>query len=99
MHETGAPQDSVFGCCAQAPLPLQAPVLPQALLLGQRPCGSVTVPTNEQVPAGLRLQAWQVGQLPALQQTPSVQKPLTHWLPALQPAPGPCLETQLAPEQ
>jgi hypothetical protein len=89
----------VFGCWAQAPLPSQAPVLPQAPVLEQRPCGSVTAPTNEHVPAGLRLQAWQVGQLPALQQTPSVQEPLAHWLPAVQPAPRAFLGTQLVPAQ
>jgi len=32
----------------------------------------------EQVPTVLRLHAWQVPQLLALQQTPSVQKPLPH---------------------
>ena len=99
MHEIAAPQASVFGCCAQAPLPLQAPVLPQGPLLAQRPCGSVTAPTNEHVPAGLRLQAWQVGQLPVPQQTPSVQEPLTHWLPAVQPEPRAFLATQLVPAQ
>jgi hypothetical protein len=99
MHEAVAPHASVVGCCAHAPLPLHAPVLPQGPVLRQRPCGSVTAPTNEHVPAGLRLQAWQVGQLPALQQTPSVQEPLAHWLAAVQTTPSAFLGTQLVPEQ
>src|SRR4051794_3128933 len=99
MHETGDPHGSVLGCCAQAPFPSHAPVLPHAVLLGQRPWGSATVPTKAHEPAGLTLQAWQVGQLPALQQTPSVQEPLTHWLPAVQPTPSAFLATQLGTAQ
>jgi hypothetical protein len=34
------------------------------------------------------LQAWQVPQLPAEQQTPSTQKPLTHSVPAVQICPS-----------
>jgi hypothetical protein len=51
------------------------------------------------VPSPFKLHDWQVGQLPALQQTPSVHAPLTHWLPLAQPAPIPFFATQLPPAQ
>ena len=46
-----------------------------------------------------RLHAWQVPQLPALQQTPSTQKPLLHSPPRSQVAPSSFLATQLVPLQ
>ena len=67
----------------QAPRPLQVPVLPQVPLAEQRLCGSLTLTgTLAQEPAlPETLQAWQVGQLAAPQQTPSTQLPLLHsWL-------------------
>jgi hypothetical protein len=58
LHDTAAPQETVFACCWQAPLPLHAPVLPQGGLARHRPCGSVVPrPTLEQVPIPFRLQA------------------------------------------
>jgi hypothetical protein len=71
------PHCTLDEACWQAPLPLQAPVLPQVVLVGQRLCGSAPfAPTLAQVPLPEMLQAWQVGQLPVLQQTPS-----TQWAP------------------
>lgn len=85
--------------CVQAPAPLQAPVLPQVVVTGQRPCGSARPPlTLAQVP-GLAavLHTWQVGQLALPQHTPSTQLPLLHsWLPP-QAAPVPLVATQLPP--
>jgi hypothetical protein len=99
-HETAVPQVTFVGCCWQAPVPLQAPVLPQTPLFGQRACGSrVPEPTLAQVPMPFTLHAWQVGQLADPQQTLSVQLPLTHWLPAVQAVPPARLGTQLPPEQ
>jgi hypothetical protein len=71
---------TVVGCCWQAPLPLQAPVLPQVPLAVQRLCGSATVlATLAQAPRlPATLQAWQSGQLALPQQTPSTQLPLLH---------------------
>jgi hypothetical protein len=73
-------------------------VLPHASLFEQRPYGSkvaVVVPTFEHVPAPFRLHIWQVGQLLVVQQTPSVQMPLPHWLPVEHPEPFAILETQV----
>ena len=87
---------TVVGCCVHAPPPLQTPVLPHSLFGAQRPCGSPTPePTFAQVPKPFRLQAWQVEQLPVLQQTPSTQLPLVHWLPLPQATPSPLFSTQL----
>jgi len=83
-HDADVPQATEVGCCVQAPLPLQTPVLPQAPFDAQRLCGSpAPAPTFAHVP-GLeaRLHAWQVEQAFVLQQTPSTQLALTHWLPA-----------------
>jgi hypothetical protein len=68
-HETPVP------ACWQAPAPLHAPVLPQGGFAAQRPCGSLTPSaTLVQLPAlPATLQAWQVPQALALQQTPSTQ--------------------------
>jgi hypothetical protein len=79
LHE-GPLHITLVGCCWQAPLPLQAPVLPQVPLAGQALCGSATLSgTLVQTPAlPLMLQALQVGQLALPQQTPSTQKPLVH---------------------
>jgi hypothetical protein len=71
--------------CWQAPAPLQAPVLPQVAPAGHCPAGAVVpVGMNEQLPIPLTLQAWQVPQGPVPQQTPSVQKPVRHWVPPVQ---------------
>jgi hypothetical protein len=74
---------TLVGCCWQAPLPLQAPVLPQAAPGVHRACGSVTLlATLAQEPRlPETLQAMQVPQLPLAQQTPSIQNLLPHsWL-------------------
>lgn len=78
----------------QAPLPLHMPVAPQAVVVAaQRPFGSAApAATGEQVPTlPPTLQLWQVPAAASvqavLQQTPSVQLPLAHWVPAEQAAP------------
>jgi hypothetical protein len=103
VHDMALPHATVVGCCWQAPVPLQAPVLPHGGAAVQRACGSV-VPdgTLPQVPGPVRplaLHTWQVGQLETAQQTPSTQLPLTHWLTAPQAAPFTFFATQLPPEQ
>jgi hypothetical protein len=86
----------VVCCCVQAPPPLQTPVLPHSPFGAQRPCGSlVPEPTLEQVPKPFRLHAWQVEQAFVLQQTPSTQLPLAHWLLPPHATPSPLLSTQL----
>ena len=82
----------------QAPAPSQVPSLEQSpadtLLATQRPLGSaLPEPTGKQVPAlpaSLQLlhSPAEASSLHALSQhTPSVQKPLTHWLPVVQAVP------------
>jgi len=44
-------------------------------------------------------QAWQVELQAAPQQTPSAQKPVTHWLAVLQAAPCPFFVVQVPPLQ
>jgi hypothetical protein len=91
------PQVTEVGCCAQPPLPLQTPVLPHGPFGAQRFCGSpAPAPTFAHVP-GLeaRLQAWQVAQAFVLQQTPSTQLLLVHWLPALHVPPSAFFAWQL----
>jgi hypothetical protein len=77
----------------QAPAPSHTPSSPQlsGAVAVQRPRGSATpAATKLHSPAAAgRLQDWQVPQLAASQQTPSVQKPLAHSLPALQGVPPP----------
>jgi len=100
-HETDGPHGVVIGCCWHTPF-VHRPVLPHEPVLPQRRCGSkagVVTPTFEQVPAPFRLHAWQVGQLPAEQQTPSVQCVLAHSLLALHMALGPFWAAQLVPAQ
>ena len=67
--------------CWQWPAPSQAPVLPHGGAAAHPPCGSVVLAaTLAQLPAlPATLQAWQVGQDPVLQQTPSTQLlPVKH---------------------
>ena len=97
MHDVEMPQVTEVGCCVQLPLPLHAPVLPHSPLGAQRPCGSPPPePTFAHVP-GLeaRLHAWQVEQAFVLQQTPSTQLLLTHWLPPPHVAPSAFFAAQL----
>jgi hypothetical protein len=78
--------------------PLQRPVLPQVAVTGQRPCGSgAPLVTAWQVPLPETLQDWQVEQLEAMQQTPSVQWPVPHSWSVAQVAPGEFLGRQLPP--
>lgn len=73
-----------------APAPLQAPVLPHVVLVGQRPCGSVvSFGMLAQVPALTpTLHDLQVPQELAPQQTPSVQKsPVKQSVVAVQACP------------
>ncbi len=94
-----------------APEPLQVPSLEQsplpAALRTQRALGSAPpLSTFEQAPAGRVRVPLQVLQSPALaasahalsQHTPSVQKPLCHWLAAVQATPF-ILRPQLLPTQ
>ena len=85
----------MFAAFWQAPL-LQRPVFPQVVVTGQPPCGSgMPFCTAVQVPTPLTLQAWQVGQLAVVQQTPSVQLFVPHsWL-EVQASPGAFLARQL----
>jgi len=90
VHDAPAPHEVVAGASAQAPAPLHAPVLPHGGAAGHCPDGAV-VPTGTfvHVPTlPFTLQARQVPQGPALQHTPSVQKPLPHsWFePQLAPS-------------
>jgi hypothetical protein len=82
----------------QAPEPLQTPVWPQlaAPMLEQAPCGSplpfFTAPQMPSAPWPFLAaeQASQVMPVQAVvQQTPSEQKPLEHWSPAVQAVPVP----------
>jgi hypothetical protein len=79
-EQDGAPHWTEVDACWQAPEPLQAPVLPQVPPAAQRAWGSAPLAaTLAQVPGlPVTLQAWQVAQLAALQQTPSVQWPVPH---------------------
>jgi hypothetical protein len=100
--QRGAPQVVPAACLRQAPAPSQTPSSPQVLgcVAVQRPRGSampaVTLLHTPAAPG--RLQAWQVPQLADSQQTPSVQKPLAHSLPAVQATP-PVRRPQLPPWQ
>jgi hypothetical protein len=97
--QDAAPHGTAVAACWQAPAPLQAPVLPQGGLAGHWPAGAVWPAARfAQLPAPLMLQAWQRGQLALPQQTPSVQNPLMHWLPAVQARPF-GLRAQLPPWQ
>jgi hypothetical protein len=99
VHDAG-PQTTELGCCAQAPLPLQVPVLPHVPLGAQPPFGSATPgPRFAHVPALFRLHALQAPQLATLQHTPSTQKPLPHWLGNVQGIPRPVWLTQVVPLQ
>jgi hypothetical protein len=94
--QAALPHWTDVAACWQAPDPLQAPVLPQVVLIGQRLWGSAALAaTLAQVPFPLALHAWQVGQLALLQQTPSTQWPPLHSWSAPQVAPSPLVARQL----
>jgi hypothetical protein len=91
------PHDVVAGACAHAPAPSHVPVLPQGGFGVQR-ASAVAAGTLAHEPAlAPTLQAWQVGQLPTPQQTPSVQKPDAHSLALAQVEPVAFLLRQLPP--
>ncbi len=73
--QVAVPQETPVPPSWHFPAPSQALVLPQGGLAAQRPCGSrLLAGTFAQFPAlPVRLQAWQVAQAVALQQTPSTQ--------------------------
>jgi hypothetical protein len=84
-EQVGPLQVTEVLACWQPPAPLQAPVFPQGGAAGHWPAGAVVpVGMNAQLPIPLTLQAWQVPQAELPQQTPSVQKPVRHWLAAVQ---------------
>jgi len=91
--QVAVPQATPVPACSHAPLPLQAPVLPQGavLLTAHRPCGSAALAaTGAQVPGLLAtLQAWQVPQTLVLQHTPSTQlSPVKQSVVAVQACPS-----------
>jgi hypothetical protein len=73
--QEAVPQETPVPPSWHLPAPSQAPVLPQGGLVAHRPCGSRLLDgTFAQFPAlPAMLQAWQVAQAVALQQTPSTQ--------------------------
>ena len=75
LGQEAVPQETLVPPSWQAPLPSQAPVLPQGGLVAQRPCGSrLLAGTLAQLPAlPAMLQAWHFKHALALQQTPSTQ--------------------------
>jgi hypothetical protein len=99
--------DGQFGCEQvvplghfwQPPLPSHLPVFPQlaaAASGGQKlvGTGSEFSGVAAQVPTVFTLHAWHDGHEGVVQQTPSTQLALAHWLPAPHVAPGANLPTQ-----
>jgi hypothetical protein len=87
--QEAAAHETLVAPWVQAPPPLQVPVLPQGADAAHWPEGAV-VPAviAAQVPRlPVKLQALQVPHGPVPQQTPSVQKPLMHWLAVVQACP------------
>jgi len=72
------------------------PHTPFAAQFGGSPMPSGTL---AQVPAPFTLHDWQDGQLEVVQQTPSVQLPLMHWLAPPHATPAAFLAMQLVPAQ
>lgn len=97
MHDTLAPHVVVVGCCRQPPRPLQTPVLPHSVVGPQLPGSASPLATFEQVPLPFRLHAWHIEHPLVMQQTPSMQFPLVHWLPLPQLIPFPSFAVQLPP--
>ena len=96
VHEA-VPQVTAVDAWVQAPAPLHTPVLPQGGL-GAQPLSAVPAGALAHDPAlAPTLHAWQVGQTPTPQQTPSVQKPEPHSFDDPHGMPLPFLGTQLPP--
>jgi hypothetical protein len=92
------PSEQVWPC-----LVLHAPLESQIWLPEQLPSGSSALVTMTQVPPP-PVQARQVPQVLVVQQRPSTQLPVVHWLPAVHVSPGlflqaPVLSHVRAPEQ
>src|SRR5690348_14619506 len=88
VHDTDMPHDTVVAACAQPALPSHLPVLPQGGLAAHCPAGAdVPAASGVHVPGVAPAQVWQVPQLVLplgrLQQKPSTQLPLMHWLAAV----------------
>ena len=99
VGQEGLPQLKPLARCWQPLAPSQRPVLPQVAPTVHWPEGAGwPAAMAEQVPALLRLHAWQVPQLLTLQQTPSVQKPLPHSSSAAQLVASAFLGLQAPPE-
>jgi hypothetical protein len=95
--QVAVPQETPVPPSWHLPAPSQAPVLPQGGLVAQRPCGSrLLAGTSAQFPAlPTMLQAWQVAQAVALQQTPSTQLlPVRQSADTEQDCPRRCLVPQ-----
>lgn len=81
-EQDAVPHETEVAASAQAPAPLQAPVLPHGGLATQPPRGSVVpIGTGAQLPAPVpTLHAWHRPHDVVLQQTPSTQVlPVKHW--------------------
>lgn len=95
LHDSAAPHVVEADACWQPPL-TQTPVLPHGGLAAQLPGSVLPLGTFEHVPAApVPLHDWQAGQEPVVQQTPSVQLLLVHWLPPPHASPNPFFATQL----
>jgi hypothetical protein len=95
--QVAVPQETPVPPSWHFPAPSQEPVLPQGGLVAQRPCGSrLLAGTFAQFPAlPVMLQAWQVAQAVALQQTPSTQLlPVRQSDDSVQDCPRRCLVPQ-----
>jgi hypothetical protein len=88
VHDVARPHDVEAAACVQPLAPLQVPVLPQGGLAVHWPVGAaVPAASGVHVPGVVPLQVWQVPHAELPQQTPLMQLPLMHWLPAVQAAP------------
>jgi hypothetical protein len=87
VGQTACEQLVPLGHFWQPPEALHLPVFPQLEAVGsggQKLAGAgVFSATGAQVPDPFTLHAWQEAQLGVLQQTPSTQLPVAHWLPAV----------------
>jgi hypothetical protein len=99
LHDWARPHETDEAACWQPPEPLHRPVLPHTPLAAQLPGSATPLATFAQVPRVLTLQAWHVEQVEVVQQTPSVQWALAHWLSPAHAPPLPFFAVQTAPAQ